>query len=126
MTGNRLKEILAKTGLSQTEIANKLGISVQNLNNKLETKDVKTGLLEELCAALNMDITDFIKSDRIGIIEKSITNIGNGSSNIDSTTHDDRLLTIMEKQSEQITTAQSQVSVAQQQITDLIEIIKRK
>lgn len=118
MSGTQLKEILSKTGLSLTEISDKLQTSTQNLNSMFKASDVRTGLIERLCAVLDMDITDFIKSDRIAKIEHSVSHLGNNNKNINNTT-DASLLRIMERQSEQITTAQ-------QQISDLIEILKKQ
>lgn len=110
MTGKDLRDILSKTGLQWVEIARRLDMSVQNLQNKLETTDIKTGLLEKICAVLDMDITDFIKSNRVDNTTLPISN---------TATREDKLLAVIHQQS-------AQLSKSQQQITDLIEIIKRK
>lgn len=124
MTGKQLKDILYRTGISFTEISKRLGITPQGLNNNLLVNDVKTGLLERICDVLDMDITDFIPSKKyLANIEHSV--LGDGNNNVNNTT-DETLLRIMERQSEQITTAQQQTTTAQQQITDLISIIKNK
>lgn len=124
MTGKQLKDILYRTGISFTEISKRLGITPQGFNNNLLVNDVKTGLLERICDVLDMDITDFIPSKKmLANIENSV--LGDGNNNVNNTT-DATLLRIMERQSEQITTAQQQTSTAQQQITDLISILKNK
>jgi transcriptional regulator with XRE-family HTH domain len=124
MTGKQLKDILYRTGISFTEISKRLGITPQGLNNNLLVNDVKTGLLERICDVLDMDITDFIPSKKmLANIENSV--LGDGNNNVNNNT-DATLLRIMERQSEQITTAQQQTTTAQQQITDLISILKTK
>lgn len=124
MTGKQLKDILYRTGISFTEISKRLGITPQGLNNNLLVNDVKTGLLERICDVLDMDITDFIPSKKmLANIENSV--LGDDNINVSNNT-DATLLRIMERQSEQITTAQQQTTTAQQQITDLISILKNK
>lgn len=124
MTGKQLKDILYRTGISFTEISKRLGITPQGFNNNLLVNDVKTGLLERICDVLDMDITDFIPSKKmLANIENSV--LGDDNINVNNNT-DATLLRIMERQSEQITTAQQQTTTAQQQITDLISIIKNK
>lgn len=50
MTGKELKEKLQTTGLSLADIAGKLGMSPQHLNQALNAADIKSGLLERVCA----------------------------------------------------------------------------
>ena len=49
MTGDELKNILAENGLQQKDIADMLNTSKQNISAALMVKDVRTGLLEQLC-----------------------------------------------------------------------------
>lgn len=49
MTGAELKSILARNGLQQKDIADMLNMSKQNISAALKVKDVRTGLLEQLC-----------------------------------------------------------------------------
>ncbi len=124
MSGKQLKERLYHTGISFTEISKRLGITPQGLNNNLLVNDVKTGLLERICEVLDMDITDFIPSKKmLANIENSV--LGDGNNNVNNNT-DATLLRIMDRQSQQLTTAQQQTTIAQQQITDLISILKTK
>ena len=58
MNGERLKKILAKTGLSKAEIAKRLEMSPQHLNQALNAADIKSGLIEKICKGLNMTIMD--------------------------------------------------------------------
>lgn len=59
MTGIQLKGILFKTGLTQTELAEKMGMSQQNFNKSLMVKDIKTSFLERLCEVLNVKMSFF-------------------------------------------------------------------
>lgn len=63
MTGVQLKSILFKTGLTQIELAEKMGMSQQNFNKALMVKDVKTGFLERLCEVLNVKMAFFYPDD---------------------------------------------------------------
>lgn len=123
MTGKELHEILTRTGISFTDISARLGTSSQNLSNKLRVADVSTGLIERLCAALDMDITDFFPSRRFASIERAV--VGNQNSNVNNST-DASLLRILEQQSQQLTTAQGHTTTAQKQVSELIEILKQK
>lgn len=63
MTGVQLKSILFKTGLTQIELAEKMGMSQQNFNKALMVKDVKTGFLERLCEVLDVKMSFFYPDD---------------------------------------------------------------
>lgn len=67
MTGEKIKKIIIQEGYSITDIAKKLGISQQNLSSKLGTDSVKTGILEEICAVMNMKINDFYIDTPYGV-----------------------------------------------------------
>lgn len=124
MTGKALKDKLYHTGISLTEIAARLNMTPQGLNTIFHVGDIKTGFVERICDVLDMDITDFIPSKKmLANIENSV--LGDDNINVNNNT-DATLLRIMERQSEQITTAQQQTTTAQQQITDLISILKNK
>lgn len=57
MTGQRLKEIIFKHKVSQSEIARQLGMSQQSLNQMLTAADVKSSLLERIAQVLNVPIS---------------------------------------------------------------------
>lgn len=59
MSGEDLKKKLKEAGYTQAEIARKLGVIPQSVIQALEAKDIKTGFLENLCKALNVDIGFF-------------------------------------------------------------------
>jgi transcriptional regulator with XRE-family HTH domain len=57
MTGERLKELLSKCKVSQSEIARQLGLSHQSLNQMLSSSDIKTGLVERIAMVLNVKVS---------------------------------------------------------------------
>lgn len=59
MSGEDLKKKLKESGLSMAEIARRLGVLPQSLNQFFLAEDVRTGLLEDLCLALNKDMGFF-------------------------------------------------------------------
>ena len=63
MTGERLKKIISKFKVSQSEIARQLGMSHQSLNQMLSAADVKTSLLERIAQVLNVPVS-FLYGER--------------------------------------------------------------
>ena len=63
MTGERLKGIISKFKVSQSEIARQLGMSHQSLNQMLSAADVKTSLLERIAQVLNVPVS-FLYGER--------------------------------------------------------------
>lgn len=59
MTGEVLKRKLDGTGLSQAEIARRLGVIPQSMTQYFKADDVRTGTLERLCEVLNKDMSFF-------------------------------------------------------------------
>lgn len=57
MTGHDLRERLKSSQYSLAEIAEKIGLTPQALNQSLNAADVKSGLLEKLCSALDVEIS---------------------------------------------------------------------
>lgn len=107
MTGEDLKKKLAALGLQQKDIAKKLGKSHQNLSQMLTAADVRTGLIEELCDAFNLQPSYFYGG--VSATNHSVALNGNGN---DIKTTDEALVRVIERQS--------------QQISDLIEIISKQ
>lgn len=72
MSGKELDQKLVSAGYIKAELARQLGIRPQDLNQALNAKDVKTGLIEDLCRVLNKDISFFyggtISSPNIEIV----------------------------------------------------------
>ncbi|WP_300811561.1 hypothetical protein [uncultured Duncaniella sp.] len=59
MNGEILKSQLLKIEPTLVEVANKLGISKQNLDSRLSATDIKTGFIEQLAALYERPISYF-------------------------------------------------------------------
>lgn len=83
MTGQELKSKLNVLGLSEAEIARRLGKPQQSFNQTLKAQDVKTSLLEELCKTFNVDMSFFYQEDfNKAHVVQSIN--GNNSNNVNT------------------------------------------
>lgn len=71
MKGLAVKEILKRNGFSVSGVAEKLGVSNQNLFAALAKDDVKSGLLERIAEVTGLSVAVFYGD----------TNMGNGSGN---------------------------------------------
>ena len=120
MKGADLKEKLKTSRYSMAEIANMIGVSPQNLNASFSSEDVKSGLLEKLSQALELPIAYFY-GDSYNV---QGNNNATGSNNTVNT-NDDRLLALLLSKDEQLTLSMKQTSTAQEQITELIQMMKR-
>ena len=111
MNGKTIKDVLTKNGIAQAEIAKRIGLAANNLNNMLAKDDVRTGLLESIAEAANIPISVFYGD----------TYTVNGSNNATGNNNpvnlsDDRLLSLLVSKDEQLTMAMQQTSKAQQQM----------
>lgn len=59
MTGECLKKKLFSCGYRINELATMLDMSQQNVSRALAVADVKTGLLEKICAVIGKDMSFF-------------------------------------------------------------------
>lgn len=59
MSGEELKPYLSALDVSQAEVARKLGMTPQNLDKMLNTKDIKTGLIQKLSKVYSKPISYF-------------------------------------------------------------------
>ena len=78
MTGEELRKKLKETGISQAEIARRLGTIPETIGQKFEAKDIKTGFLEELCKVLEVNMSFFYGGDSSQVsdeLEKAKTTI---------------------------------------------------
>lgn len=110
MNGKTIKDVLTKNGIAQAEIAKRIGIAANNLNNMLAKDDVRTGLLESIAEAANIPISVFYGDTYTVNGNNNVT--GNNTVNLS----DDRLLTLLVSKDEQLTMAMQQTSKAQQQM----------
>lgn len=65
MRGEEVKKILEKNGYQLSQVAEKLNVSPQNLNNWLGVQDIKTGILEKIAAAINKNMYYFIENQSL-------------------------------------------------------------
>lgn len=112
MNGKIIKDVLAKHGISQAEIAKLLGTTPNNLNNMLAKDDVRTGLLEGIAEAAHLPISVFYGDAYTITGSNNATAINNST----ATSNDDRLLTLLVNKDEQLTLAMKQTSKAQDQM----------
>lgn len=110
MNGKTIKDVLTKNGIAQAEIAKRIGIAANNLNNMLAKDDVRTGLLESIAEAANIPISVFYGDTYTVNGNNNVT--GNNTVNLS----DDRLLSLLVSKDEQLTMAMQQTSKAQQQM----------
>jgi transcriptional regulator with XRE-family HTH domain len=110
MNGKTIKDVLTKNGIAQAEIAKRIGIAANNLNNMLAKDDVRTGLLESIAEAANIPISVFYGDTYTVNGNNNVT--GNNTVNLS----DDRLLSLLVSKDEQLTMAMKQTSKAQEQM----------
>lgn len=60
MTGEYLRAKIIMSGYQQVEVAEKLGITPQNLESKLQAKDIKVSFLLDVARAINKNIYYFV------------------------------------------------------------------
>ena len=72
MSGEELKKKLDAIDMSQTKMAELMGVFPQSFNKTLQADDVKSGFIEKLCRVLNKDISFFYgeNHDAPGVDEK--------------------------------------------------------
>lgn len=100
MTDIELKAILKRTGRQLNEIATLINISPQALNQVLNSKDVKSGILESLASALGISVCEFYGGgDKVSAIDHSLAINGNGNSANNDT---GAFLALLTKKDEQI------------------------
>jgi transcriptional regulator with XRE-family HTH domain len=61
--GKRLKEILKEKGISQSELANKMGVSKQMISSMMSKESITTDTLENLLKSLNISISYFFNDN---------------------------------------------------------------
>lgn len=111
MNGKTIKDVLTKNGIAQAEIAKRIGLAANNLNNMLAKDDVRTGLLESIAEAANIPISVFY-GDTYTVNGSNNATGNNNTVNLS----DDRLLSLLVSKDEQLTMAMQQTSKAQQQM----------
>ena len=78
MSGEDLKKKLESAGISQAEIARRLGVIPQSVGQSLSAKDVKSGFIESICREFGLDAGFFyggnVQSSDNGVKEMKILN----------------------------------------------------
>lgn len=64
MNGPELRKILTKRNISVNELAEKLNMSQPNLSNQFRVQDVKSGVLERICDALDVKMDFFYEGTK--------------------------------------------------------------
>lgn len=59
MTGKDIKDRLLKNRIVLSDVAKKLNMSHQAFSQALTAADVKSGLIEKICKAINVDLSFF-------------------------------------------------------------------
>lgn len=121
MKGADLKEKLRTSTYTMAEIAQKIGVSPQNLNASFNSEDVKSGLLEKLSQALEVPLAYFY-GDSYNVQGCNIVN--SGSNNVANASND-KLLELLMSKDTQLTMSMQQTSKAQEQITELIRMMQK-
>lgn len=71
MTGKELKDKLSTCGISQAEIARRLGMSTQSMSQALNAADIKTGFLERIVAVTGIPLSYFYTAASATITNES-------------------------------------------------------
>lgn len=71
MTGQELKARIAACGISQSEIARRLGMSQQSFNQGLNVPDIRTGLLERIAEVTGKPLSYFYPAASATITNES-------------------------------------------------------
>ena len=87
MAGKELKDKLSTCGISQAEIARRLGMSTQSMSQALNVADIKTGFLEKIANVLGVPMSRFYPNDTTTTItnESSELHVRNNSGVVSGT-----------------------------------------
>lgn len=111
MDGERIKYEIKKKGFTMKRVAKELKQSQQNLSAKLNTEDVSSGLIEQICEIIGVRMAELYDGDIISAINNSTAFKGTQSC-------DPRLLDIIQARD-------AQNAKSQEQIDRLIAIIEK-
>lgn len=113
MKGIQVKEKLLKSGYVLADVAKNMGIIPQNLQSLLAAEDIKTGVLENIAAAISKSIYFFYEDTNEEIVEEKRSNEGTR-----------KLIDIIHNQSSQLSESQKQISKSQEQIDRLLSLLE--
>lgn len=72
MEGKKLQEILKIKGITQTQIAELLGITKQSVSSMMKAAAVKSSTLEKIAHGFNLDITEFFGGHETSELKREI------------------------------------------------------
>jgi transcriptional regulator with XRE-family HTH domain len=99
MKGKTVKEILKRNNIALNELAERMGVSPQNLQSMLRAADIKTGTLERIAEATNKSLYFFYKQSQ-GITGEDYSAILEKEKPI--STNESEFLALLKKKDEQI------------------------
>ena len=62
----RIKEILKEKGITQAELAQRMGVHRVALNSTLNNPNIKLSTLEKIAAAIGCEVGDFLRDEGDG------------------------------------------------------------
>lgn len=81
MKGEEVKRILRANGITQKDLADKFGVSTQNISDRLSKDDIRTSLLEDIVMTTGIPMSAFYPDCGISQGDKSNAQIGQNSYN---------------------------------------------
>ena len=110
MTGDDIKIFLRRYGKNQSELARMLGESPQNLGSMLNSRDVKSSLIERISSAFAIPISAIYGESSTGIINEAKASGNSTAVAGGNLGNDARLIGLLEEKDRQIARQQSQIS----------------
>lgn len=69
MEGKVLKEYLKRSNISRDELAKRLGVSPSAVTQQFNSKDVRSGSVENFCRVMNIKINDLYEGTDLAVIK---------------------------------------------------------
>lgn len=126
MKGETVKNLILKKGYSVAQVAEMIGTSQQNLASSLKHIDIRTGLLEQISAVLNVPLASFYGEAfgaPLSVQGNNNTQVAGNSNNV--STSNSEILALLRAKDEQLTLAMRQTSCAQMQTNKAQEQMDR-
>lgn len=125
MSGKEVKDRLAAIGIKQIELARMLKVPQPNISGMFNSKDVKSGMLERIAAAIGKDMR-FFYPELAQPCSNSVHNSGvisTSAGDADICYNSDKVIEML---NDQLKTKDDQLLARDKQIADLIQIIGNK
>ena len=121
MKGETVKNLILQKGYNVAQIAEMIGTSQQNLASNLKHGDIRTGLLEQIAAAMNVPLAAFY-GEAFGMAQQitgnNNTQVAGASNSVGGGTD---WLTILLRKDEQLELAMRQTTKAQEQMDRVLD-----